>query len=243
MTRSILWFLAIMGLTSCSTGPLIMEASKNGRPLVYDCKNVNPNQEINNFDREFYHTTNGSAWSEARRYKTIDENPIGVGTTILTHMPSEGTYGMFFPEPKELVTSTVYDTVRQLGFNFQLSSPSSGEFVTETVANSHGSLADQLMNREHSEAEATVKWRETYYLHVSENIEGGTDLRVFRDVWIARKDEGDWTRFIRAMSDGQNEAWIVLRVNKRLGNKDFGRSPPNIGGQEGIRQSMSREDI
>ena len=226
MIRNLMWPLILLGLASCSTQPLTVTKNTSERPLVHDCKNVNPNQKIAKFDRDFYHTTWGSVWSAALRYKTIDKNPVGAGTTILTHMPADKTYCMYFPESKQLVVNTVYDSLDQLGLDFQLSSPTSGELVTETFQNGHGNFA---------------KWRETYYLHISENIEGGTDLRVFRDIWIARKDGGNWSRFIRETSDGQNEAWIVLRVNERLANKDFGSSAPQIGDSLGIRENMSHE--
>ena len=237
--KPMLSLLAGFILASCVAPPPTLKIAATDRPLAHECKNVDPTTKPQPFTREFYRTASNSVISAAVRHSSIDRVPIDVGSTILAQMPPDQTFCMVYPESMKSVVNTVYDTVSSLGFSFQLSSPLSGEFVTVSEENSHGTLTDALLKREPSKP--TVVWRETYFFHISENIEGGTDLRVFRDVWIKRKWEGKFTRFIREQSDGWNESWILLRVKVRLANNDFGIPAPDSGHKRGIRNPMSLE--
>lgn len=205
-------------LTGCASGPQLLDENEASQPLAFACRNVDPMQGSFEVDWRDYNTTPWSVLSAALRHSTVDPNPINAGTSILSNMPTDRTYCMVFPEPLDVVASTAYEEIEALGFDFQLSSPSTGEFVSTTREDHDGSQTNLNIG--------SVKWRETYYVHVMDNIEGGTDLRVFRDIWIARPFEGEWSRYIREQSNGRKEAAILLRVNSRLEEKNYGVAPP-----------------
>jgi hypothetical protein len=63
-----------------------------------------------------------------------------------------------------------------------------------------------------------LKWRETYYIYVSENIVIGTDVRVYREISIARErvESESERRYYPATSAGHNESWILLNIQQLL---------------------------
>lgn len=227
MTMPVIIVASIL-LVGCASGPSVITSGEAGRPMAFDCKNIDPEQEAGEFPPDYsYSTTWGSVWSAALRDSTVDIDPISAGTSVLAQMPSDGTYCLVFPDSEQLVSSVVYDTLRNLGVKFALSNPDSGEFVSTTVENVNGNMFDIYL--EDPTTKPTSKWQETYYVHVTGNIEGGTDLRVFRDIRISRPFEGEWSRFIRETSNGKKEAWVLLRTDERLAKGDKPPVPPKIG--------------
>ena len=204
----------LSGCASSPVAPSLREGeSDGGGQLAHNCKNVRRDQIPGEYITNFYLTTWGSVFAEALKNSTIIENPATGGTTILARMPAENTFCMVYPSDFETTSSAVAATVGYLSLPMKLSSEKSGEFETEFDYKEHDNTG--IMKSD-------AKWRVRFLIFISDNIEGGTDVRVYRDIAISRGDANapdGRSPYISATSDGHNEAWYLLQVDKYLTGK------------------------
>lgn len=211
-------------------GPVLLNANNSERHLAHGCQNIDPAQSYPNVHWDLYNTTSMSVLSAAVRDSLLHSNPDGSSQTILGHMPEESTYCLVVTESMNDVTGIVYEEIGDLGFAFQLSNPQTGEFVTKTRDVIRGSE-----NRSFS-----VRWQETYYAYLQENSEGGTEIRVFRDIWISRPWEGEWSNYIKERSNGYKETAVLIQIHRRLAHKYWAPIPPTLDENPTARPYYSR---
>lgn len=201
---------SLIGACSSSTAPLILDERNSDRLLARDCKNVAKDQVVGDFRTDLYMTTGSSVLREAWKSEFPSNEIVTVGSTILGRMPPENTFCMVYGAKYDDVNSAVSAVINSLDLTMASQNTSSGEYETEFLY--RAPPADLPFRN------PNLKWREKYLIYVSENLVHGTDVRVYRDIAIAREPASTEKerRYYPATSIGQNESWILLRINDNL---------------------------
>lgn len=204
-------------LVGCAApgAPQIRSSSEDREgELIPDCQNVSQKVAVVRYQTGSYMSTWGSAWREGA------QNGVQSGLEI-----KEGDRSRMRFTKK--VSSSVMG--RMLGSDgsdlpfrpFCMHFNASPEMVKKAIAKimphlqnpvvrgleKFGSFETDFYEREHSAA----KWRDRYLVDVRQ-MKAGTAVLVYRDLWISRQGYS----FVRAESNGGNEAWILQNVRLLL---------------------------
>lgn len=191
--------------------PLVFDERNTDRLLALDCKNVSKDQVVKDFRTDVYMTTGTAALGEAWRSE-FPSSEIATGSlTVLGRMPPDDTFCMVYDATFDEVSSAVDRVIESIGMPMVTRDVSSGEYESEFLFRVP---PENLPLRD-----PNLKWREKYLIYVSNNLVYGTDVRVYRDIAIAREpaNSEDERRYYRSKSVGNNEAWILLRVSQEIG--------------------------
>lgn len=207
---------SLAGCASSPGSPLLRRNVNDGYgQLVTGCRNVSPATPPLSYQTKFYLSTWGSAWSEGA------QTGLQSGLKI---EPEDRSRARF---TKELSWSVLMRTFGFDGNNYPFqpycmlyrAEPNAVAAALRTVLPSLGNavvrgqealgiFGTEFLQREHQAA----KWRDRYIITIRETEGGGTAVFVFRDLWISRQS----SPYVRAESNGENEAWILMRIVGQL---------------------------
>jgi len=209
-------FIAL-ALTSCAQrGPSIRSvASPLQGDLIPGCKNLKDDAQIETLHLGSYRTTWMSALIEGAT-AGVDEGLARPGGSVADAMRSTTSkptdsrntdmLDNLFAKARSFcraysadfldVSRAVDEVMPYLQNRIEIADVESGIYLTENI------------DREHSGA----KWKDSYAIRVIELGEGRTGVEVTRFVYISRMG----SPYYGAISDGNNEGWILTRVLKLL---------------------------
>jgi hypothetical protein len=211
--------IAIFLLVSCATspgGPIIRTSDADGfGELAAGCQNISPLTPSLYYETDYYLSTWGSAALEGvqsglqsglkvdpdddAKERFTKEFSAVVIARVLGYdgsLPPKDLYCMHYETSPEQLAEFVQDILPILQNEISDGTLQKGVFKTD------------FYDREH----AAAKWRDRYGIHVRPTDDGTADVTVYRDLWISRLDEP----YVRARSNGGNEAWILQSLSYKL---------------------------
>lgn len=215
--RSLCISIASLSVISCSApgAPSIRESQGDGNgPIVPGCQNIVLDSRILRYQIGSYMSTWSSAWREGTQSglqsglevkegdrsrirftkklsSSVTERALGSDGSDLPFLP----FCMHIDAPRGKVSKAV---VKLLPY---LQNP-----IIRRMEK-FGSYETDFFEREHSAA----KWRDRYLIDLR-STQTGTDVFVYRDLWISRQG----SQFVRAESNGGNEAWVLQQIRASL---------------------------
>ena len=220
------FLLVVLQLTGCVSGPVIRESSTDGEgAIIPGCANVSRSDNTREFLTEYYLTTWSSAFREGAAQGILE----GLG-----HMGSDGTdpetIALAFdwlPESEifcrvfDSQTSPVFAFVERMlpkyGYSWRYLNPQEGLLWTDYVYRSQAPiLPNWLSCTGCSEPNPMAKWKDRYLIDIKPHKNGGSIVRIHRDIAISRRTRGDWSGYIRAISSGHNESAILSEIDRGL---------------------------
>lgn len=222
---SLLLAIAIATTGCARLGPELRTAATPLQgELVEGCKNLDDGARVETLYLGSYRTTYMSALVEGATAGVDDGltrggGPIADAMRSMASMPDQSkssdmldnlfsdarTFCRVYDAEMPLVASAVAMVIPYLQNGIEISDQLAGIFLTE------------LSDRSHSAA----KWKDSYAIKVSELEPGKTVVRVTRFVYISRMG----SPYYGAISDGNNEGWILTRV------LDIVSSSPRVAAQ------------
>ena len=212
-------------LQSCTTNGLVLRKSSSDGygPLIPNCQNVSPNTRITGYQTEFYHSTRTSALVEGAQVGIMEALDIdndtsgGSGEDRYVELSKEFAYDLIlqvfgidarnyphppfcmkFNAPPRKVKNKIADIITSLRNPIKIRNKKQGLFGTK--------FANRKKNYNN------VRWKDRYIISTARTTKGKTVVKVFRDLLISRNNE----RFVRAESDGHNEAWFLTQISSKL---------------------------
>jgi len=202
----------LLGCSGSPGSPLIRTGSEDGGgALISDCKNLSNEDKTDDFITGYYLTTWGSATSEgtvAGVESGLNDPDISLSEEqkkqiIDSLQPSSATFCKAFNANPDRLYNIITDILPQLGYNIDLSSKTLGYIRTDYVYRTH-------------DTNSNARWKDRYIIRMQEGINGRTVVKVYRDVFISRRDKGEWSSYIGANSVGHNEAVILNNIKYTL---------------------------
>ena len=213
--------LAILLLTGCSSGPVLRKNSSDGEgAFVPGCSNVSRADHSLKFLTGSYLTTWSSALGEGSAqgvleglgdegFDTSDEEVLALAFDWL---PESEVFCRVFEFETRSVFALVEGMLPAYGYSWQYLNPQEGLLWTAYVYRSHAPILPPCTNC--PEPNPTAKWKDRYFIDIKPHSNGGSIVRVHRNIEISRRTRGDWSGYIRAVSSGHNEAAILNQIDR-----------------------------
>jgi hypothetical protein len=199
--RSVTAALVLTALLSgCATGPgpgapvLRADEADGEGPMLIGCSNVSRKTQTAGYIVDSYLST----WDSAVREGTFPQV-----AAMLDATPRSDIFCMSYAASPRKVSRIVAQTLPLLGYPIQQANEATGNFETGFVARQH----------------AMARWRDRYLISVHARGADRTVVRIYRDLFISRPFGGSYSDYNQARSVGHNEAWILLRIAKELGER------------------------
>lgn len=217
MVKTFISLVVVIVLSGCSApgAPHVRTDMNDSEGIIISgCQNVSLKVVVPRYQTGAYMSTWGSAWREGAQSgvqsgletKDGDRSRVRftkkVSSSVMNRMlGSDGSdlpflpFCMHFDAPSERVKKAVAKILPHIQNPLVRGLERFGNFETD------------FFEREHTAA----KWRDRYLVDVRQ-VKTGSDVYVYRDLWISR--QGD--PFVRAESNGGNEAWILQNIRLLL---------------------------
>ena len=199
-TISLTLTILLSGCASNSSSFGLLKEDTETQLLVLDCKNVDKRQDIADLITDEALLSAKSFFSELGKYTTRNSKPLArADITLLSRMPPDKTYCMNLETTYAEANRAIVEVLRRLNDEIVSADSSFGEYETQYRLVSKGPIK---------------QWKEKYLVFATESMEGGVDVRVYREILMSREKpaKGEDRAFYEAISNGQNEAWFLLEL-------------------------------
>lgn len=225
MTFCVVSAVALEGCSS--TTPNATQSINHGnRAVIEDCVNVRQNSRPKEFTTRFYHTTLFSAVRAGAAqglYEGLQDNWRGgsdplTKILIFSRLPRSRKFCRSYHASLESTWESVHRTLHELGYRWAFTSKGQGLLETEFVYREKPPLTIALPFEcvGCKAPQSLTRWRDRFFLTVSERNPGEVVVRIHRDVGISRRTRGAWSDYLRETSNGHNEKAILHRIEQEL---------------------------
>lgn len=234
MIKKTLLIFMVLVVSGCSGGPgapLVRTSPTDGEgPLVPDCENIASDDTTRTFITDRYLTTWASASREGSAeglYQGATKNLEGIRDEDIQMfayglLPSSATFCKVYTANPNGIFRIVSDLMPQFGYELKYAKKASGIIGTRYVYRAHPDVTWKCVGCAESQVlqRSNAKWKDRYILRIEPGKNDLAVVKVFRDVYVSRRSEGEWSDYIRATSVGHNEAVILNRINDVLSRND-----------------------
>lgn len=230
-TILLLIFTIISGCSIGSGAPLIRTTADDGEGrLVPDCENISRADITSSFITNSYLTTWGSVWREGaaegvyqgskESFKNLryDSNSPIIQSYVNAMLPSSTTFCKVYHSDLPSIFQLIPDLLPALGYELDYVSEVGGIVTTKYVYRAHDDVTWKCSECTQHRVilRSSARWKDRYVIKIGLAGESKAFVKVFRDVYISRRDKKEWSNYLRATSVGHNEAVILNRIDDLL---------------------------